>query len=363
MTERIRRVLVVDDDQDMRDVESYFLTREGYQVVAVESSAEAMKALARESFDIAVLDFDLGEGETGIKLAGQMRAAGHDVPAIMLTAMAGDTAVVGALRSGLRDFVRKGEGFLKQLGEAIPRVLTVVEQERAEREREARAQSEKVLDRFAEGLSHNLNNMLGAVIGFSELELRRHEEGSRTRQALERILDGGLRAASVVKQLAAASQRQHAHPDAVSLAHKLTKAEEVLRSLNRPGIAVHVRAEPGLAFALVDSDHADQIVYNLIIRACDAMTDVGTLRLVADNVRLPEGAFVRLVVEDSGPAPTEEMLRHAFEPFHEVKAERHGSGLELAAVYGFVQVNGGKIAIRRSEKGGTQVEVLLRRAD
>lgn len=363
MSERIRRVLVVDDDQDMRDVEAYFLTREGYEVVTAQSSAEAMKALARETFDIAVLDFDLGEGETGIKLAGAMRAAGYDVPAIMLTAMAGDTAVVGALRSGLRDFVRKGEGFLKQLSEAIPRVLETVERERAEREREARAQSEKVLDRFAEGLSHNLNNMLGAVIGFSELELRRHESGSRTRQALERILDGGLRAAAVVKQLAAASQRQHAHPDAVSLAHKLTKAEEVLRELGRPGITVQMRVDPALAFAQIDSDHADQIVYNLIIRACDAMADGGTLRLTADNVRLPEGAFVRLVVEDTGATPTEDTLRHAFEPFHEVKAERHGSGLELAAVYGFVQVNGGKIAIRPGEISGTRVEVLLRRAD
>ncbi|HEU4629220.1 MAG TPA: ATP-binding protein, partial [Gemmatimonadaceae bacterium] len=78
---------------------------------------------------------------------------------------------------------------------------------------------------------------------------------------------------------------------------------------------------------------------------------------------VPPGAYVALVVEDSGVGIDPAILPHLFEPFFTTKEPGKGTGLGLPTVYGIVQQSGGQVRVDSAPGRGTRVTVLLPRAD
>lgn len=99
-------LLVVDDDNRIRELLLRYLTQGGYVVVAVESAAAASDALAIMNFDLVILDVMM-PGMTGTEWARALRAQGVDTPILLLTAMgeAGDR--IKGLESGVDDYLVK----------------------------------------------------------------------------------------------------------------------------------------------------------------------------------------------------------------------------------------------------------------
>jgi two-component system phosphate regulon response regulator OmpR len=110
MTELKTRVLVVDDDQRLRELVVRYLTEQGFEVRAVPDAAGMDKQLARERYDLVVLDLML-PGEDGLaicrRLRGDKPAHGSAPAIIMLTAKGDDVDRIVGLEMGADDYLPK----------------------------------------------------------------------------------------------------------------------------------------------------------------------------------------------------------------------------------------------------------------
>jgi DNA-binding response OmpR family regulator len=115
-------ILVVDDDQPLRDMLRRSFEREGHGVTAVADGHSALAAAAERPFDVVLLDVALGSGPSGYDVARLLRARRDVVPIIMLTALDSEADAVQGLEAGADDYVTKPFG-LAELRSRIRAVL------------------------------------------------------------------------------------------------------------------------------------------------------------------------------------------------------------------------------------------------
>jgi two-component system, OmpR family, phosphate regulon response regulator OmpR len=121
MTERPHRLLVVDDDPELRSLLQRFLSEHGFSVRAVESGKAMDVALQREPADVLVLDLMM-PGEDGLAILRRLRATGEQVPVIMLTARGDPVDRVLGLEMGADDYL--GKPFLPR--ELVARIAALL---------------------------------------------------------------------------------------------------------------------------------------------------------------------------------------------------------------------------------------------
>jgi len=115
-------ILLVDDDQPLRDMLTRSFEREGHRVTAVADGDAALEAAADRPYDIVLLDVALGAGPTGHDVAAAAQHPGDVVPIIMLTALDSEADAVQGLEAGADDYVTKPFG-LAELRSRIRAVL------------------------------------------------------------------------------------------------------------------------------------------------------------------------------------------------------------------------------------------------
>ena len=106
MTEQKTRVLVVDDDRRLRDLLNRYLTEQGYTVRTVSDATEMNRQLARERYDLMILDLML-PGEDGLSICRRLRGGGENMPIIMLTAKGDEVDRIVGLEIGADDYLPK----------------------------------------------------------------------------------------------------------------------------------------------------------------------------------------------------------------------------------------------------------------
>ena len=156
------RILVVDDDDALRDMLARSFSREGHTVTAVPDGQSALAVAASEPFDIVLLDVALGPGLAGHDVARELRGRRDVVPIIMLTALDSEADIVLGLEAGADDYITKPFG-LAELRSRIRAVLrrstgqvinghtvTVGDVELDRRDREVRLRGEPVKLTFSE---------------------------------------------------------------------------------------------------------------------------------------------------------------------------------------------------------------------
>jgi len=224
------------------------------------------------------------------------------------------------------------------------------------------AQKMEGLGRLAGGIAHDFNNLLTVINGYAELLLADLTPDRPEAQELEEILQAGLKASELTRQLLAFSRRQVLTPRVIDLNEVVTKMESMVRRLVTERVDLILEIEPFPLPFLADRGQIEQVVLNLVLNARDAMPDGGTLtlgtrsltlgssRYESGEVLLP-GTYVRLVVSDTGVGMDEATRQRVFEPFFTTKA--HGTGLGLAMVHGIVQQTGGHLQLTSQPGAGT----------
>jgi signal transduction histidine kinase len=246
-----------------------------------------------------------------------------------------------------------------------------VEERTAERE-QALAQVHEMqkldsLGQLTGGLAHDFNNLLMAILGNLEMLSRR----LTTDESARRLIDGASRAAdrgaALTKRLLAFARRQELRPEPVAVSRLVDDMSDLLRRTLGPTVEIEASFPQDLALVHVDPNQLELAILNLSLNARDAMPQGGKLTISAcletidrlNNLELPAGDFVRIMVGDSGIGMDEATLKRAAEPFFTTKGLGKGTGLGLSSVYGLAKQSGGAIAISSKVGVGTMVELWL----
>ena len=234
------------------------------------------------------------------------------------------------------------------------------------------AQKMKAIGQLAGGVAHDFNNILTAVIGYSELLMLRLDAASPHRREVAEILRATQRAAGLTQQLLAFSRQQVLSPRTLNLSRVVEETSGMLGRLIGEDISLITVLSPDLGHVRADPVQIEQVILNLSINARDALPRGGRILIETADVtvdepfsethdRVPLGPYVMLVVSDDGDGMDRETLQRVFEPFFTTKELGKGTGLGLATVYGIVKQSGGWIWIESEVGHGTTVRIYLPR--
>jgi two-component system cell cycle sensor histidine kinase/response regulator CckA len=240
------------------------------------------------------------------------------------------------------------------------------------------AQKLESVGTLAAGIAHDFNNMLTAIGGYSQLLLARLSPGSVERSHAEEIERAAGRAAKLTAQLLAFGGRQMLQPRAVDLNALVADVSLLLSRIVGPEVVLAVEPENELRTVSADPKQMEQVIWNLVVNAADAMPAGGRVALRTRNVdvehdaetasgapapELARGPYVELAISDSGYGMDHDTLEHVFEPFFTTKQVGLGEGLGLSTAYGIVKQSGGTIVAESLAGAGATFRIYLPATD
>ena len=156
-------------------------------------------------------------------------------------------------------------------------------------------QSQKLeaIGQLAGGIAHDFNNMLTAIIGYTDLSLRRVGLESPIRRNLEETKKAAERAASLVRQLLAFSRKQILEPKVLDLNDVVKDMEKMLTRLIGENVKLATQLDPNLGSVKADPCQVEQIIVNLIVNARDAMPRGGSVTIETANITLDDQTVLK----------------------------------------------------------------------
>ncbi len=256
-------------------------------------------------------------------------------------------------------FLREERSLIREVARQVGAML-----ERRQSERET-AQLHKQLrhadrlatiGRLAAGAAHELNEPLGAILGFSQLAKKHPKIPTEVDRDLDRIVKASLHAREVIRQLMLFARQTPPEKTKVGLHAIIREALVLVRGrIERRGIRLQRRFAKSLPKLTADPGQLQQVVVNLLVNAVQAMPEGGTLTIATQA----DGNQIKLVVADTGVGMSDEMTRQIFMPFFTTKDVGQGTGLGLSVVHGIVTAHGGTIRVSSQQGRGTEFEILL----
>ena len=241
-------------------------------------------------------------------------------------------------------------------GNIVAAVLVIDEitEQKILQERLAQAEKLETIGRLAGGVAHDFNNLLTVISGYTQLVREDQHLARHLRTELDVVLKAANRATALTSQLLAFSRRQVIQPRVLDLNPIVAAMERMLRRLVGEHIVLRTELSAQPCLVQADPGQIEQIRMNLVTNA----------RLELNRrPELGSGAFVRLVVIDTGAGMDEDTQRHLYEPFFTSKGVGRVTGLGLSSVYGMVKQNRGEMRVQSAPGQGTRFEIYLPRAE
>ena len=262
---------------------------------------------------------------------------------------------------------------LRKNGEHFPMLLSVIEYpvkiegerwfigsclditlEQQQEEQLRRSLKMEALGKLTGGISHDYNNMLGVILGYSELLAEHLKDMPMSLTYLKEIRHAAQRGSELTQDLLSFSRNRPVKQKIVNINDVLKNDYNMLAKILTTYIKLTLELEDDLWPVLVDDGCLEDAVFNLSINAMHAMPEGGTLKICTMNVQVStldsqvlninKGDYVKMSVTDTGTGMTEKVKSNIFEPFFTTKEEK-GTGLGLSQVYNFCYQAGGTIRV------------------
>jgi PAS domain S-box-containing protein len=272
----------------------------------------------------------------------------------------------------LRQVVMESSAQRGPAGEAEGTVGVVedVTEQRALEAQLAQSQKMEAVGRLAGGVAHDFNNLLTAMLASTDLLLEDTPRDDPRVADLGEIRDAVLRASELTGQLLAFSRRQVIQPRPFDVNALARGAEKLLRRVIGEDVELALVLAPDLPQAYGDPGQVQQALMNLVVNARDAMPEGGALRISTHLVPASgvlgaregealAGAYVELVVSDTGTGMDADTRERVFEPFFTTKEVGKGTGLGLSMVYGALAQMGGRVAVESEPGRGSAFHLYL----
>jgi signal transduction histidine kinase len=253
-------------------------------------------------------------------------------------------------------------------------VANALEREFLERERAKltmrleRARRMQMVGSLASGIAHNFNNIIGAILGYSEMIEPQLARGTKPAQHIDEIRRAAERGRDLVDNILTFGRRSDARIRAIQVRALLQEAASLLRASLTPGVELVLEDVSNDIAVLGEPAQLQQVILNLCNNAAQAMEDSGQIRVAAkleevidflqmSDGELSPGRYVCLSVSDNGRGFDERVARRMFEPFFTTRLA--GTGLGLATVREIVRDYDGAIGAQSRPGLGSRFEVWL----
>jgi signal transduction histidine kinase len=392
------RILLADDNADMRNyvlrlLEPYF------EVRAVSDGKAALAAARSDPPDLVLSDVMMPEMDGGTLVAAlRQDPITHTIPVVLLSARAGEEAVVAGLETGADDYLvkpfsarellgrvrahlamarmrKEAENAMRELADT--RATLVSELERKNGEVEAayhdlqRAQAQLVqsakmasLGELVAGVAHEINNPLSFALGHLDTVQRclRRAEGRLGSALSEEILPDWRRASDRLHEMQVGLDRIRDLVLRLRTFSRLDEGEQKIVSIKESVQSVLTILEHRLrerVSVVTDFGEPDQVMcypslinqalLNLVTNASDAIAEHGSVTLSTHA----EGSDYVIRVADSGSGIPENIRDRVLEPFFTTKPVGEGTGLGLPITYSIAKKHGGDLELHARPEGGT----------
>ncbi len=269
---------------------------------------------------------------------------------------------------------RRGDGTIA----GIVGILTDLSQQREEEEARGRlekslmqAQKMEALGNLAGRIAHDFNNILGAIIGHSELAMHNLPAEHPARHSMKQVLKAGDRASHLVSQILSFSRRDDPERKPLSLGPVIDEIIELLKATLPSNIEIRRQFGQKSRPVMADPTQVHQLLMNLCTNSAHAMSAKGGwLEVALDDVCIDgdtagispgqaHGYYERITVRDTGHGMDKITLGRIFEPYFTTKGPGRGTGLGLSVVHGIVESHGGFVSVRSEPEKGTTFQVFL----
>jgi signal transduction histidine kinase len=227
----------------------------------------------------------------------------------------------------------------------------------------------KALGTLAAGVAHDFNNLLSVVRLSSELIEEQTHPNGLTQENFQAISQAVQRGQGIVNSMLG-YVRVESEPVQFNVEDLISEAVSLLAKPFLGGLVLRVQVEAGTRPVFARKGRVEQMLFNLVVNAADALQGKGTLTLGASEVSAPgtcvlapktANRYVRLYVADSGPGIPPEIRARIFEPFFTTKTKgaARGTGLGLSMLYTMAKEDGIGVSVETESGKGTIFALLL----
>ena len=262
----------------------------------------------------------------------------------------------------------------------VMNVRDITERKRAEEEKRSleerlhRAEKMEAIGTLAGSVAHDLNNLLGVLIGNAEILTLNMRKKDPRRPLVEAIMDSGQRAAAEVQDLLTMARRGVVLRELASLNRIVTdllKTSEIKKMLSsHPHVTVETQCNRDLLDISASAIHIERALTNLIMNALHAIPEKGAITIRTENRYLespfigyeevPKGEYAVLSISDTGSGILPEHMKHLFEPFYMRKVlNKGGTGRGLSVIWGALKDHNGYIDVTSDPGKGTIITLYF----
>ncbi len=354
-------ILVVDDQPINVQLLKRKLEREGIQVTAAYNGMEALQSVAANKPDLILLDVMMPDMD-GIEVCQRLQANEdtRSIPVIFITARTSKEGKLEGLGVGAVDYITKPI----DLDETLARVQTqlrfvTINREMVDLQRRlVEARRAATIGAVTQGIAHNLNNLLGVVIGYLELVKAYYDKPEQVKKNAQHVEDAVERIVSIIKQLSSLVVKIRPPLSKTSLQTLIDGGIQRFQTEYR--ITAPITVTNPLGELAIDSNIEifEEVLAKVLMNAWESYdTRPGEPRPIWINTALIEkpkdGKLVQIIVGDQGRGLDPEIRDHIFEPFISSK-NTVGVGMGLTVARHALRNLGGEVTISDRPGGGTQ---------
>jgi len=233
------------------------------------------------------------------------------------------------------------------------------------------SQKMDAVGQLASGVAHDFNNMIGCIMGATELLGTRLHDDQEAWELYEMIIEAAERAAGLTSNLLSFASKQHAVFSTIDVHNTINDTVSLLKSSidRRIKLKVNLAAEASLVIG--DTLQLQSAFLNIGINASHAMPDGGSIEITTRTLEVDSlycqgssfdiepGSYLEIEFRDTGCGISPESMPRIFEPFFTTKQQGNGTGLGLATVFGLVRQQKGAINVYSDVGVGTSFHILL----
>lgn len=361
------KILVVDDQPINVQLLKRKLEREAMVVFTANSGQEALDLVTKDKPDLILLDVMMPDMD-GIEVCQHLQAdeETRTIPVIFITARTSKEGKLEGLGVGAVDYITKPI----DLDETFARVQTQLRFVAINRElvdlqrRLGDARRAATIGAVTQGIAHNLNNLLGVVIGYVDLIKAYHDKPEQVKKNAQHLDDAVTRIVNIIRQLTGLVVRNKPPVTGLTLAGVLENSVKRYQEDHKIGQPVTIDNPLGNLIVDTNTEVLEDSLAKLLINAWesygDTPKDQRLITLRTETVeREDEGKFFLIHVEDRGRGIMNEIRDHMYEPFVSSK-HTVGVGMGLTIARHAVRNLGGDVQVIDREDGQSGAIATLR---